>query len=104
MGKLIFEFSIPFLLAIYFVVDILIPSFFTKVEYFWFYKKIFKNKPKGTFDEEVKEAERVYNDAKEKMEHLKDSATDEAKKAEKDLAKAKETLDNAKKKIENLNK
>lgn len=101
MGQLIFEFGFPFLLGLYFLVDIVIPAF-THGNYFWFYKS-FKSENK-TFKDELKEAERVYNDALIRMEHLKNSATDEAKKAEKDLAKAEEVLANAKTKIKNLKK
>lgn len=101
MGKLIFEFGFPFLIGLYFVVDIIIPAF-TNQKYFWFYNS-FKSKEK-TFKDELKDAEKVYNDALIKMEHLKNSATDEAKKAEKDLAKAEEVLANAKTKIKNLKK
>jgi len=101
MGKIIFELGFPFLLGLYFVVDIIIPAF-THQNYFWFYKS-FKSKDK-TFKDELKDAERVYNDALIRMEHLKNSATDEAKKAEKDLAKAEEVLANAKTKIKNLKK
>ena len=101
MGKIIFEFGFMFLLGLYLFIDIVLPAF-THGNYFWFYKS-FKSKDK-TFRDEVKEAERVYNDAFIKMEKLKDSATDEAKKAEKDLAKAEEVLANAKKKINNLKK
>ena len=102
MVKIIFEFGLPLLVLFYLAIDVLVPSF-TSAEYFWFAKS-FKSKPKGTLQEEVIEAERVYEEAKIKMEHLKDSATDEEKEAEKRLVQAKETLDNAKKKIENLKK
>jgi DNA-binding transcriptional regulator GbsR (MarR family) len=102
MGTLIFEFGFAFLIGLYLFVDIVLPSF-THGNYFWFYKS-FKSSKEKTFKDELKEAERVYNDALIKMEHLKNSATDEAKKAEKDLAKAEEVLENAKKKIKNLKK
>jgi flavodoxin len=101
MGALIFEFGFAFLLGLYLFIDIVFPAF-THGNYFWFYKS-FKSKEK-TFKDEVKEAEKVYNDAFIKMENLKHSATDEAKKAEKDLAKAEEVLANAKTKIKNLKK
>lgn len=102
MGKIIFELLTPILLIMYLIVEIIVPSF-TNKEYFW-WTKSFKKKPKGTFEEEVRNAEKVYEDAKTTMERLKDSAGEEAKEAEKRLTQAKEALDKTKQKIENLNK
>lgn len=101
MIAIIFE-LFGFLLVIYMIVDIIIPSF-TEKKYFWFWKS-FKGKPKETFEEEVKSAEKAYKDAKTKMEHLKDSANEETEEAEKRLAKAEKTLNNAKQKLENFKK
>lgn len=101
MGRIIFEFGFAALFGFYFIVDIFVPSF-TKLEYFWFLKACI-SKPKPSFEQEVKDAEKTYRKAKNKMEHLKDSAKNEREEAEKNLTKAQEVFENAKKKIENFN-
>ena len=102
MGEIIFELGLSILCGMYIIVDILIPSFSSK-EYFWFAKS-FKGKPKATFEQEVKTAEKAYADAKQKMEHLKDSANEESKEAEKHLEKTEEVLKNAKEKLKKFTK
>lgn len=102
MGKIIFEFAVPFLILIYLIVDVLIPSF-TGAKYFWFWKS-FKSKPKQTFEQEVKDAEKAYKEAKTKMEDLKDSANEETEEAKERLAQAEKIYNSAKEKLEKLNK
>lgn len=103
MGKLIFEFAVPFFILLYLVIDVLIPSFYTKWGYFWFWKS-FKSKPKPSFEQEKKDAEKAYKDAKTKMEHLKDSANEETEEAKERLAQAEKIYNSAKEKLEKLNK
>jgi len=103
MGKIIFELLTPILLVLYGIVDIVIPSFSSK-EYFWYAKSIFKSEPQKSFDQEVKDAQKAYKDAKSKMEDLKNSANEETEDAKERLEKSEKAFLNAKEKLDKLKK
>lgn len=106
------EFALPICVLFWMAVDLVVPAF-TKAfdrksdakeygKFFWFIGSIFASKPKQTFEEEIKDAEKTYKDAKTKMENLKSSATAETKEAKEHLSKAEKTYEEAKAKLENL--
>lgn len=102
MGKIIFELGLPILLGIYLIIDILIPAF-TGAKYFWFAKS-FKAKPKPSFNEQVEDAQKSYEEARIKMEHLIHSAHKETEEYKKNMTEAEKVLEEATKKVENLKK
>lgn len=106
------EYAFPVCVIFWMVVDLVIPAFTKALDkksetkeygkFFWFIGSIFASKPKKTFEEEIKDAEKAFKDAKTKMENLKSSATAETKEAKEHLSKAEKAFDDAKTKLEIL--
>lgn len=102
MIQFFFDIVIPLLAIMYLAVDVIIPSF-TSWKYFWFFKSCFPGKEK-TFESEIKEAEKAYKDAQDKLSKLQKSAGSERMKAEEMLDKAEQALIDAKAKLKKFNK
>lgn len=95
--QLIFDIILPLLVVLYFIVDVIIPSF-TSWKYFWFWKSCFPGKEK-TFEGEIKDAEKAYKDAQDKLNKLQGLAGEERVKAEARLDLAEQALIDAKAKL-----
>lgn len=86
----ILEVIVPILFALGLIVEVIIPSLFPSLPYFWFIKA-FKRKPK-----EISDAERELKQAMDNMEALKNASEGDKQIAELRISQAQEAIDRIK--------
>jgi len=93
----IIEFILPILLAIYFFIEVIMPSVSSSsLEYFWFTKSC-KKKPK-----EIKDAEKELKKAVQNMTDLKNASEQEKLKAQERFKQAELAMKQAKENIRKM--
>lgn len=95
MFRIVFDIILPIVLGLMLVIEIMIPSFFPSMPYFWFFKS-FRKKPN-----EISKAEADLKQAMDNMEALKNASETDKQVAELRIKEAQQALDRV---IENKEK